>query len=190
MTKREPSVAKRKPDVALHMTRKWAMPNKETFTIAPIRDLIGKYIANAATDSVWIDPFVRNSVFKSKMKYTNDLNPEFTATHHMDALDFLKQIEDTSVGGVLFDPPYSARQVSECYKGVGRNVTSTDTQSSFYSKLKKEITRIIRPGGTVISFGWNSNGMGLTNGFEMVELLLVSHGGHHNDTIVTVEKKN
>jgi len=30
--------------------------------------------------------------------------------------------------------------------------------------------------------------MGKNRGFEIVEILLVAHGGHHNDTIVTVEK--
>ena len=44
-------------------------------------------------------------------------------------------------------------------------------------------------GGFCISFGWNSNGMGKNRGFEIVEILLVAHGGHHNDTIVTVEKR-
>jgi hypothetical protein len=47
----------------------------------------------------------------------------------------------------------------------------------------------IKVGGYCISFGWNSNGMGKNRGFEIVEILLVSHGGHHNDTIVTVERK-
>lgn len=27
------------------------------------------------------------------------------------------------------------------------------------------------------------------NGFEIIEILLVAHGGMHNDTIVTVERK-
>ena len=31
--------------------------------------------------------------------------------------------------------------------------------------------------------------MGKNRGFEIVEILLVAHGGHHNDTICTVEKK-
>ena len=43
--------------------------------------------------------------------------------------------------------------------------------------------------GKVISFGWNSNGIGKTLGFEQVEILMVAHGGHHNDTICTVEVK-
>jgi hypothetical protein len=47
----------------------------------------------------------------------------------------------------------------------------------------------IKVGGYAISFGWNSNAFGATRGFEVVEILLVPHGGHHNDTIVTVEQK-
>jgi len=41
----------------------------------------------------------------------------------------------------------------------------------------------------VICFGWNSMGIGKTNNFKMVKILLVPHGGIHNDTIVTVEHK-
>lgn len=47
----------------------------------------------------------------------------------------------------------------------------------------------IKVGGYAISFGWNSNGFGKNRGFEVIEILLVSHGGHHNDTICTVEMK-
>jgi len=43
--------------------------------------------------------------------------------------------------------------------------------------------------GIVVSFGWNSGGIGKKYGFEIEEILLVPHGGSHNDTIVTVERK-
>ena len=64
-----------------------------------------------------------------------------------------------------------------------------DTQNSFYGNRKKEITRIVKPRGIVISCGWNSNGVGKKNGFRLIEVLLVAHGSGHNDTIVTVEIK-
>lgn len=86
-------------------------------------------------------------------------------------------------------PPYSLRQVSECYKNVGVEVTQETTQSSWRSKHLDEISRIVKPNGLVISFGWNSSGVGKTRGFELLEILLVAHGGSHNDTIVTVERK-
>jgi hypothetical protein len=48
---------------------------------------------------------------------------------------------------------------------------------------------VTKIGGYVITCGWNSGGIGKTNGFEIIEILLVAHGGWYNDTIVTVERK-
>lgn len=161
------------------------MPNHNTFSIKPIQILIDKHL----NDGKWLDPFSRNSPYKNKT-ITNDLNIEFEADYHLEALEFLKQFDDNSIDGVLFDPPYSPRQISECYKNVGRDVHMKDTQSSFYSDRKREVARILKPKGIVICFGWNSGGVGKSLGFELQEILLVAHGGAHNDTICTVEVKN
>ena len=161
------------------------MPSKNTFSIKPIKELLGREVG----EGVWIDPFVRDSCFKHLMTHTNDLNPEFEADYHCDAIDFLQMFEDESIDGVLFDPPYSPRQVQECYNQIGKKVTMQDTQSSFWTKAKAEIARVTKPKSKVIRFGWNSGGIGKVLGFEMTELLLVYHGGNHNDTIVTVERK-
>ena len=59
----------------------------------------------------------------------------------------------------------------------------------FLGQSKKEIKRILKVGGKVITFGWNSGGIGKTNGFEITRILMVPHGGWHNDTICTVEIK-
>jgi hypothetical protein len=166
------------------INRTWAMPNKDTFSIKPIYELIERHITN----DLWIDPFARNSPFAYRC-VTNDLDPDVVANYHMEALEFLKHHKDESVDGVLFDPPYSPRQISECYKQVGRAVHMKDTQSSFYGDRKKEVARIVNKGGKVLSFGWNSGGIGKTNGFELIEVLIVPHGGAHNDTICTVEVK-
>lgn len=63
------------------------------------------------------------------------------------------------------------------------------TSMKYWSEVKNEMARIIRPGGKAICFGWNSMGLGINRGFEMLEILLVPHGGSKNDTIVTVEKR-
>jgi len=104
-------------------------------------------------------------------------------------LDFLKMFDDCSVDGVLYDPPYSPRQVSECYKNFGYLVTRDTTKASFWGSHKREISRIVKIGGKVITFGWNSGGIGYKYGFEIKRILLVPHGGWHNDTICTVEIK-
>ena len=168
----------------LVMSRSWAMPNKNTFSIKPIHDLISRHI----TTGLWLDPFSRNSPFRC-LCLTNDMNSEVDADYHLEALDFLKMFDANSADGVLFDPPYSPRQISECYKQVGREVHMKDTQSSFYGDRKKEAARVVKVGGKAICFGWNSGGLGKSNGFELLEVLLVPHGGAHNDTICTVEIK-
>ena len=167
----------------MKIERKWSMPNKNTFDIKPIKELLANEVDNS---KLWIDPFANKNKIAT---ITNDLNPEYDTTHHMDALEFLKMFDDNSVDGVLYDPPYSPRQVSECYKHVGYNVTQETTRASFWGNHKKEISRIIKKDGKVITFGWNSGGIGMKYGFEIKHILLVPHGGWHNDTICTVEIK-
>jgi hypothetical protein len=168
----------------MKIERAWAMPNKNTFSIKPIKQLLIEEVDR--TNKIWLDPFANTNKWGT---ITNDLNPEYDTDWHEDALDFLKQFRNASVDGVLFDPPFSGRQISECYKGFGYEVTNKTTQASFWGNLKKEIARIVKPNGKVISFGWNSGGIGKTNGFTITRILLVAHGGWHNDTICTVEVK-
>ena len=166
----------------MKIDRKWCMPNKNTFDISPIKELINKYMV----DGVVIDPFANKNKIAT---ITNDLDEQYDTDYHIDATDFLKIFEDNSVDMVLYDPPYSPRQVSECYKKLGKTVNMQTTQASYWSNQKKEIGRILKPNGIVITCGWNSGGIGKKYGMEIQEILLVPHGGWHNDTIVTVEKK-
>jgi len=171
----------------MKITREWAMPNSNTFSIKPISNIIIEY-GVSVEPLTYLDPFCRNSIFKGYC-ISNDLDPEIQADYHLDALDFLKRFDTESVHGVLFDPPYSPRQVSECYRALNKTVNMQTTQSSFWGSLKKEIARVLTPGGVCITCGWNSGGVGKSNGLEIEEVLLVAHGGWHNDTIVTVERK-
>jgi len=164
--------------------RIWEMPNSNTFDIKCIRDFIGKY---HSINKLSIDPFANTNKIAT---ITNDLDPDVRANYNLDAFDFLETFKDNSIDLVLFDPPYSSRQVSECYKKFDRVVNMETTQGSFWRKLKVEIGRITNPGGYVLSFGWNSNGIGKKMGFEIREILLVAHGGIHNDTICIAEQKS
>jgi hypothetical protein len=131
----------------------------------------------------WIDPFAG---LHSPAEYTNDI--EFLPVKsHMDALDFLKSLESESKVGALFDPPYS---VEQCLRRYTPKQNGTAGRAEYWAKCKDEIARIICPGGTVISFCWDSTGIGKKRGFEIIEIVLICHGACHNDTIVTVERKN
>jgi hypothetical protein len=158
------------------------MPNKNTFKIKPIKE----FIHNNLTDGIIIDPFANCNKIAT---VTNDLDPQYNTDYCLDALEFLRIFNDSSVDMVLYDPPYSPRQVSECYTKLGKTVNIKTTQASYWTNHKKEISRIIKSGGRVITFGWNSGGIGKKYGFEIKKILLVAHGGWHNDTICTLEIK-
>lgn len=177
-------------DNTIIITKAWAMPSAWTFTIKPITELLERYVGNGIG---WVDPFAGDN---SPAELTNDQHPDRKSRWHMDSEQFCNMItrmtkyEGRMLHGVLFDPPYSYRQVSEHYAKLGgRKAKSIDTSANFYNRVMNAICDRIEPGGYAISFGWNSNGFGKKRGFEQIEILLVAHGGRHNDTIVTVEQK-
>jgi hypothetical protein len=151
--------------INVRIERAFAMANHRTFEIPPIRRLIQE----EKLPGVLIDPFP----FQSKV----------------DVFDYLNQYKNGSVDFGLIDPPYSKRQVSDHYKEMGVKVTGWHTSSGWTSKVKFEVGRVMKIGSKTITFGWNSSGLGKTNGFEQTRILLVCHGGDHYDTICTVETK-
>jgi len=167
------------------INRRWAMPNKWTFTIKPIKELLSRYVGDGVG---WIDPFAG---MNSPAEITNDLNPDRPTKYHLHAEDFLNIIVDrgNDFTGCLFDPPYSPHQTKECYEGFGINMKYEDDGRHGWSKTRALISEALGGNGICISCGWNTVGIGKKRGFEIVEILLVSHGIGHNDTIVTVEKK-
>lgn len=147
----------------MRIERKWAMPNKRTFTIKPIKQLLEEETYHLR----FIDPF--------------------PYPFRKDALDYLSTFKDNEVECVLFDPPYTPRQLKECYDEMGQSLH--DTTSRVWAQWKDEIARVIKPAGKCISFGFSSNGLGKGRGFEITRILLVAHGNNHNDTICTIEIK-
>lgn len=171
-------------DVAIQFTRVWAMPSPWTFEIYPIKCLLERYVGGGWN---WIDPFAGKF---SPAKLTNDINPDMPTQYHMEALEFVQRAShEWGFAGVLFDPPYSFRQISENYKSVGMKATQMQTSMAFYEKVKSALCDKIHVNGHAISFGWNTNGFGKARGFEIVEIMAVAHGGSKNDTLVTVERK-
>jgi len=166
-------------------SRIWAMPNAETFSILPIESLVRRYLANSRLS---LDPFARN---KRWATWTNDLNPNTEAEYHLDSLDFLALVRERGVQAdlVLFDPPYSPRQIKEMYDSIGLTMGAEEALRTNWQKERSIIHKILVMGGIVISCGWNSVGMGKERGYEFIEGILVCHGMGHNDTIVTVERK-
>jgi hypothetical protein len=163
--------------------REFSMPNSETFSLPPVARLLDKWLP---AGGVIVDPFARNS---KRANLTNDLNPETSAQFHILAEEFVES-QQVAADAVLFDPPYSPRQISEVYQQIGRKCGTEETQSSrLYKRVKDGLDKMLKPDGIAICCGWNSLGFGIKRGYDLLEVLLVTHGGAHNDTIVTVERK-
>lgn len=167
----------------LRISRVWAMPNGDTFSIP----VIGRWVQSfLACSSVSVDPFARNNRWAT---HTNDLNPNTAAEHHMEARNFLRLLVERGVKAdlVIFDPPYSPRQISECYATAGLTSGMRDTQNArLYSECRSLINQLAAPCCTTLSFGWNSTGMGKP--WQTLEILLVAHGAAHNDTICMADR--
>lgn len=168
----------------------FSMPNKNTFKIPCIKNLLQEEIHAG----VWIDPFANSSNW-AHLK--NELNKEISADFHLDALEFLKGIQDSSVDGVIFDPPYSLEQIKRAYKKVGLAVNDINFKSNedlikYHNEIKIEIARVLKLGGKAICFGWTLIGVGGIIDETMFfknNIMLVKHGGMHHDTLISVEIK-
>lgn len=166
----------------MKISRVWAMPNKWTFTIKPIRELLARYVGDGIG---WIDPFAGQH---SPAGMTNDHRKDTNAKYHLDALVFANRLRGT-IEGCLFDPPYSIHEVKRHYAELGMKYNWKTDPTGGFTKVRDAIASKMNIGGIVIYFGWNSNAFGKKRGFEIIEILLVAHGGNRNDTIVTVERK-
>lgn len=168
------------------MDRIWDMPNSDTMLVPSIRSFTLEYLAKSR---VSVDPFARNCRLAT---YTNDLNPDTAAEYHMEAGEFLSMLVARGVVAdlLIFDPPYSPRQVKECYDGIGRKMNQTDAMTArMRGEWRAAAAPVMGPGAVVLSFGWNTVGFGINAGYAIERIQLVCHGSDHNDTICMAERK-
>lgn len=161
------------------LTVAWSMPNRWTFQMEPVQQFLDRWLSGCA---VIVDPFCGESTIAT---HRNDL-----ARGGVDAAEFCDQLlaDGVMADAAIFDPPYSPRQIAECYKSIGRKVTMQDTQNGeLYGRVRRRLADLLRPGGVALSFGWQSSGFG--KDWPTEEILLVRHGGAHNDTICVAQRK-
>jgi hypothetical protein len=163
----------------MEISRIWTMPSKWTFSMKPVKALLNKY----GVGQDWIDPFAG---LYSPAEFTNDIEGR-GATYSLDGLEFLKSLPASAYAGALFDPPYS---VEQCLRKYTPKFLGTAGRTEYWARCKDEIARVLQPGALSICFAWDSTGIGKSRGFTLLEILLLCHGACHNDTIITVERKD
>lgn len=171
----------------MEIHRSFAFPSVDTFEVQPIRSLVQKYLKPGM---VSIDPFARNSTLAT---WTNDLNPNTCAQHHVKANVFLQMLKAQGVKAdiILFDPPYSHEQAKRVYGHFGVDAfTMRDAQIvGRWHEEKCLCHDLLIPGGFFLHFGWHTNAMVKNGEYEILEILIVAHGGAHNDTLCMVQRK-
>jgi hypothetical protein len=169
----------------IHVMRRNTKFKTCTFSIPEVK----MFIESLLNGGKYIDPFCGESPFASRF-ITNDINPRMKSTfNHMECLTFLKQFPDNEFDVAVWDAPRTNKEMWETYREAGIEMTKTEASPKFYVERKKELARIVKPGGFVASFGWNSNGMGEKNCCSKEEILVLNHGEGFNDTICVLERK-
>jgi hypothetical protein len=111
----------------------------------------------------------------------NDLNDSLPADLRRDAYDVSQWTDSADrFDTVVFDPPYTAFQAVRTY-GARR--------AQEVNHARDVVEHVLRPGGRVLSLGFNSTGMSQSRGFIKEGIALINCGASHNDYIIVCERQ-
>lgn len=110
----------------------------------------------------------------------NDLNPEIEADVHRDVSELAEHFEPESFETVVFDPPFDDLQAADKYDSL---------RADSVLEAFRQFEQLVRPGGRVITFGWNSWGMTSIPAFDREETVLFQRGPCKRDVIATVDRR-
>lgn len=154
-----------------------------------IREILISEISD--NGSIWIDPFCERTFqnYERLCQVTNSIYKNCGSDFHLDPHRFLKLFKNSSVNGVLFNPPSNPTESKEYYmNSVGSTVGTNCGNSKWWSNMKDEIARIVKIKGKVISFGNNSVGMGESRGFRTSTINIISFKDDYSLFIVIDER--
>ena len=139
-----------------------------------------RVLNNIGYEKSWVvvDPFARDCPLADK--WSNDINPSTSAKFNLDAQEFLESITSNLADLVVFDPPFSEPMAERKY-GEGANLYA---EPGRIPNMMLEICRILKPGGLLVKFGYNSTRH--LPGFVLDQMYVVNFGGNRNDVIITV----
>lgn len=157
-----------------------AIDTHETVYFKKIWRACAKYIT-APDLAVIVDPFARNCMLGT---HRNDINEDTMAEHHQDALEWLQSLKSGFADMVIFDPPFSAAMAERKY-GESGNIY---TLPGYVKNCMLEIERILKPGGYLLKFGYNTTRH--LPSFVWRYGWVVNSGGNRNDVLVSLWRMN
>jgi len=126
-----------------------------TFEVPQIREIVEKWLAgevlNACAGKTKLDhdgPITRN-----------DIDEDRDVDTHVDVREVDEHFDRDRFDTVVYDPPYTAEMAERPYDGyhVGRKW-----------EARGAIANVTAPGGRVLTFGYNSDGLGGWDGWQRV----------------------
>ena len=154
------------------------MPNKFTFEMPKVR----RFILNRCNGGRILFPFAGPTRFPHLKNTTYiDINPDMNPDIVCDAKDILDHLEQSTFDLIISDPPYSAYQANISYDCEKYHHALTIYNMNF--------DKLLKVGGYFIQLGYSSSGMGRKRGYDKTDLAIVCLGGHHNDILISVERK-
>jgi adenine-specific DNA methylase len=139
------------------------------------------------------DPFAREGfVGKLPNCISNDLNPEFDTDYNLEFKDFARvmNMHNQEFDLLVFDPPYSLRQLKEQYDGIGKDLKLWQTHN-MWGVGKNLITENMPVGSVTISLGWTTAGFGKKRGFQKKAIHVFEQAAREDrySLFVVVEEK-
>ena len=171
----------------------------EPFSNKHIRYIIDRHLAQHNSDTFpfacrILDPFARNS-FTTQLEYavTNDLNPVMPTDYHLEANDFceliLKEHGEAQYDIILWDPPYTLRQLKELYDGIGMHLFQEQVQN-MWGRALKACDKLLKVNGHFISLGYTTKGIRSRKFVtDEIHVFQSNHTPDAYDTLLTVQRK-
>jgi hypothetical protein len=181
----------------MKMTHTITNISSEPFSNPHVRKIIDRIMNevmyNTCGNATVCDPFARESFTNTLPNcITNDLNTAFNTDFNLEFKDFAEVLQGShhTIDLLLFDPPYSLRQLKDCYDGIGKDLKLWQTQN-MWKEGKDKLATIMPVGSYAISLGWTTSGFGKGRGFEKKEVHVFEQSAREDrySMLLTVERK-
>jgi hypothetical protein len=126
-----------------------------TFEVPQIRELVESWLAGQVLNAC----AGKSTLDHDGPIHRNDIDPDRDVDTHHDVRELDDHLGHDRFDTVVFDPPYTAEMAERHYDGhhIGRKL-----------EPRGSIANVTAPGGHVLTFGYNSDGLGGWYGWERI----------------------